>query len=524
MRLGYATAAASLSLVAGCSAGPATVDAQYDEDDGVVRLVFSSEGKNTFEIAGRSCDAPKGGECSIEVPVTEMEGGWNILSVATKRRTGMELPLSTEVHLGPEAFPRECEAAEVTTARREDSAVELRCTFPAGYSGVLWGEPLADGRRRIPASKLVAEAAFDEATKERWPTPSDPLLVVDVPVEVVNAGGGRMQRPIRVAVPAPFVQFEVSGFERLWFERALPLRLRAEEGAVISIDGKRVRPEREGEEFVVERLVDRGDNVIEVKAEIPGRVPSVHTLEVEGRFPESPLHIDEPLKGELTTDSDSLRVRGRTHPKAEVFWGRIPVPVRPDGSFVVDAYLEEGRNDVEISAFLAETKAGRLTRKPATRTFVVDRVPVKTTRVAPGAEEPEAEQLEPLSIEEVAEQPWQTVGETVRFSMRADDVSLFPSETGCTASLEGIGCGREVTRTAHIAFRDVLARTCVGKHHPTFVELDFCPKLEDGTWVEVEGVVQGGFAGRGRTKATIVRLRVRGTSVEERARLVRGDP
>jgi len=518
VRRWFAFVSASLFVLAGCSAGPATVDAHYDEDDGVVRLVFSSEGKNTFEVAGRSCEAPKGGECRIEVPVAEMAGGWNTLDVETRRRTGMDLPLKTEVHLGATAFPRECEAQEIRTPRREDAAVELRCTFPSGYSGELWGEPLQDGRRRIPTTKLVAEAAFDQDTKEHWPTPQDPLLVVEVPVEVVNAGGGRLSRPVRVAVPAPFVQFEVTGHEQLWFERALPLRLRAEPGAVITIDGKRVRPDREGEAFVVDRLIDAGENVLEVKAESPGRVPSIHTLRVEGRWPESPMHIDEPLEDEITTDAESLRIRGRTHPDAEVFWGRIPVRVRRDGSFVVDAYLEEGRNDVEVSAFLAETEYGRLIRKPATRTFLVDRIPVKTTRPAIGA--PEEPELEPLSIEEVAEQPWQTVGETVRFSMRADDVSLFPFEGGCRASLDGIGCGREVTRTAYIGFRDVLARTCVGKHHPTFVELDHCPKIEDGAWVEVDGTVQGGFAGRGRNAATIVRLRVQGTSVEVRERIV----
>jgi hypothetical protein len=104
--------------------------------------------------------------------------------------------------------------------------------------------------------------------------------------------------------------------------------------------------------------------------------------------------------------------------------------------------------------------------------------------------------------------------------MRADDVDLFPSERGCTASIDGVGCGREETRTAYIAFQDVQARTCVGERYPTFVEFDFCPKIEEGTWVEVEGTVRGGFAGRGDLQATVVRLRVQGTSVVPRARIL----
>lgn len=496
--------------------------AVYDEASGIVRIEFETEGKNTFQVAGRSCEAPRAGGCVVEVPVGELQGGWNNFVVGTDRRTGMEGTFSTEVYLGTSAFPRECEAQEVETVRREDTAVEIRCTFPEGYSGSLWGEPLVNGRRRIPTTKLVAEAAFDEDDKEHWPTPRDPLLVVDVPVEVVNPGGGRMTRPLRVAVPAPFVQFQVSGHERLWFERALPLTLKAEAGAVITIDGKRMRPPVEGKVFTVERLVESGENLIEVKAEVPGRVPSIHTLRVEGRYPESPLHIDEPIETEITTEEASLRIRGRTHPSAEIFWGRIPVKVRRDGSFVVDAYLEEGRNDVEVSAFLAETEYGRLTRKPATRTFVVDRVPPTPERRAIG--EPVEAPLEPLSIQEVAKQPWDTVGETVRFAMRADNVSLFPSEAGCTASIEGVGCGREEIRTAYIAFRDVQARTCVGEHHPAFVEFDFCPRIEDGTWVQIDGTVQGGFAGRGRGDTTVVRLRVRGTAVEPKTRILGAGP
>jgi hypothetical protein len=520
VRIRLGTFAPSLVLLGlGCSAGSATVDAYYDQDGGFVRVVCTAEGKNTFRFGSRNCDAPEGGECRIEIPVGELQGGWNRLPIETDRSIESDGGLVAEVHLGSGAFPRECVVDEVLGVRREDAAVELRCTFPDGYHGELWGEPLQGGRRRIPTSRIVSQAALDEANRDRWPTPDDPLLVVDVPVEVVNASGGRFSRPVRVAVPAPFVQFQLSGYERTWFERSVPLRLRAEAGAVITIDGKRVFPKREGEAFVVDRMIDSGENRIEIKAEMEGRVPSLHTVVIEGRWPESPLWIDEPTESEIVTEEGSLRFRGRTHPEAEVFWGRIPVPVGRDGTFTVDAYLEEGRNDVEISAFLAETEYGRLVRKPATRTFVVDRTLPSRSRRIPGAAPPQ-EELDPLSIGEVAESPWQTSGESVRFVMRADDVDLFPSERGCTASIDGVGCGREETRTAYIAFQDVQARTCVGERYPTFVEFDFCPKIEEGTWVEVEGTVRGGFAGRGDLQATVVRLRVQGTSVVPRARIL----
>ena len=497
------------------------MDARFDESAGLVRFAFTTAGKNTFGLGDRQCEAAEGAGCEIEVPVAELQGGWSRIPVTTKRATGMDAPLAAEVYLGEAAFPRECTADDVAGLRREDAAIELQCTFPDGYHGELFGEALEGGRRRIPVAQLVATAAFDKESGDHWPTPDDPLLVVAIPVEVVNLGGGRLVRAVRVAVPAPFVQFELSGQEAIWFERSMPLSLRAEPGATIKIDGKRVFPKRDGAAFVVDRRIEPGENRLEIRAEMPGRVPSVHTLEIDGRWPGSPLQIDEPIESTLSTDEATLRVRGRTHPKAEVFWGRVPVPVQRDGSFVVDAYLEEGRNDVEVSAFLAETEYGRLSRKPTTRTFVVDRLPRVTSRALSASASATAEQLDPVTIGEVAEHPWQTAGERVRFTMRADDVSLFPSEAGCTASIEGVGCGREETRTAHIGFRDVLARTCVGERHPTFVELDSCPKKEiEGTWVEVDGTVMGGFAGRGVDQTTVVRLRVQGTSVTPRARVL----
>ena len=510
--------AALVVFGAGCSAGPATVDAEYDEEGGVVRITFGTEGKNVFSIGDRDCEAPKAGTCRVEVPVVELTGGWNTLRAGAKRRTGMDEVLSAEVHLGAAAFPRDCDVVEVRATRREDAAVDLQCSFPPGYRGELWGEPLVDGRRRIPASLLVDERGLD-AADDVLPTPSDPLLVVDVPLEVVNESGGRLARPVRVAVPAPFVQFEIDGWEPLWFERSVPIRLRAEAGAAILVDGKRVRPEEEGRAFVLDRVVKPGENVIDVRAEMPGRIPSVHRLVIEGKYPESPLQIDQPLESEFETDQETLRVRGRTHPRAEVFWGRIPVPVKRDGSFWVDTYLEEGRNDVEISAFLAETSGGRLTRKPSTRTFVVDRRPPPPAKRTLEAAEPE---VEPLSIGEVADHPWQTTGESVRFALRADNVDLFPSEGGCRASIEGVGCGREETRSAWIAFHEVAARACVGTKYRTFVEFDFCPKVEDGSWVEVDGTVLGGYAGRAPDGGTIVMLRVQGRKVTPRARVLSG--
>ena len=64
------------------------------------------------------------------------------------------------------------------------------------------------------------------------------------------------------------------------------------------------------------------------------------------------------------------------------------------------------------------------------------------------------------------------------------------------------------------------AASSAGRRHAAFVELDFCPEIEEGGWVEVLGAVQGGFAGRGDDQETIVRLRVQGTAVSPRARVL----
>ena len=493
-----------ICALAGCSSGVASVQAHVDFEQRGVVLTVTSEGKNTFTALGASCAA--GGEtpCTMFVPGGLLQGGWNALPIQTKRRT--DGPVAARFYVGPELFEADCDvSASRMSADASELTYDVACTFADGFSGELAGVPMVEGRGSVAASKCLGDLESLRIALER------PLLRGTLPLDVVNEAGGRVRHPIPVAVPAPVVQVSIDDWASSWFEEELPLRLRAEPGANLFVDGTQVQT-GDGVSVIVPVKLQRGTNRVTVEARRPGHAPAIHTLEVEGRYPDTPLLLDQTFHGPLTTTAESLVLSGRTHPKAKLYLnGRLVGHRR--GRFRVDAYLEEGKNEIQLLAVVErrkDTEARPLSRIDIEvhRELELDPRLVEEARAA-------VKRPKVTLLADVASDPWAHTGDFTSFPMRIDEIVESPSLDGsCSALVEGTACTRRVSGHVMVGWRISRAWTCVGDEVPVVVEYDACLGAEEGDDVQVDGTVEGALGGRFRG-ITVERARITASSVEK---------
>ena len=254
------------------------------------------------------------------------------------------------------------------------------------------------------------------------------------------------------------------------------------------------------------RPVPAGSSVLRIEARVPGKIPAVHELKIEGLYPATPLYLDTPGdKPVIRTQDTLLPIAGRTDPDAMVFLGRIPIEVGADGRFAYSLRLDEGLNDVRLVAELRGIP-GRLDRPPTARAWEVECEPPGRRRV----QRVDLGEQAPIALSEVVGAPWDHLDRRVRFPMRLDRYERNPHEEGCRSRMIGHACALEVTRSARVGFEEVEARACVGDRTPVLVEAEFCPEdAEAGRWVEVLGRVRGAVAGR-EGDHTVQQLRIEG--------------
>ncbi len=116
-----------------------------------------------------------------------------------------------------------------------------------------------------------------------------------------------------------------------------------------------------------------------------------------------------------------------------------------------------------------------------------------------------AEALE--AAEALADDPWDAVGQKVRFPLVVEQVASTPRSEGCSMRLEGIGCTRQVGRDVLVNFEPVTGWACAGKKFPVVVDLDECPIVRADDRLLITGTLQGGVGGRWHLK-TVERPRV----------------
>ena len=491
-------------ILAACSSGPATMDAELLEDEGVLRLVVHSEGKNIFTVAGQACEAPSGGNCSLEVPLPDLGSGWIEVTPTGQRRIGGDGPPIVRVHLGDSAFPRDCKVSEVGDAWDGASLwLDVACELRPGYSATLAGRPMEGGKGRVQVGELVAPEG-EVGSVDR------PLVRRDLPIVIHNRSGAERPRPLAVAVPVPLVQLSVEGWEDPWFETELPVRVRAEDGATLWIDGARVVPPRAGASFVHTLPVRPGANEFVIEASQEGKVSARTVLHIGGEAPHTPLIIESPEKTKFTTTDPVLHLSGRTSPEAKLFVDRVPVQVSAEGFWVFDARLEEGENEVAVIAEV-DGSVGSTGRPRSSRIFEVRLDPKPNLRVR------ETEQRRNTQAQaafaDITRDPTMAPGALVRFHFVIEEVQTSLTKTGCRARLLGRGCTDPQAHRVRVGFVVKDAWACVGELWPTVVDTSTCPEAEAGDWMLVNGDSAGVLGGR-VAERTVARPLVQASSIE----------
>lgn len=492
-----------LAVLAGCSSGPFEIAAELRREERVLRVTFETHGANTFGILGQSCEAPRRGSCTLDVPTAELPGGWSNLPVTTRRRTDRKDP-KLRLHFGDEVFPRDCTTEPLPPlGPGESDRLSVRCQPVDGFRFALADRPM-DGHR--------GEIALADVLRLNGPTPTPGAPVVPrfLPLTVLNRGQGSWPRPIPIAVAPPLTQLQVDGWADPWFEPTMPVRIRVEAGAKLFLDGAPL-PVPDGGGWV-ERALDvpsapprsagsadgEGRVRFVFRAEVEGKAPAEFEVAVTGRFPATPLYIDSPRVGRIITTDESFQITGRTDPRAVLFLGRRPVSVDADGRFSVDAPLEEGQNDVEILAELDAT-AERAARARTVHTFSVRRNPLPSTTAKKTGALPDPGPYAP-----VAADPARHVGQRVELRLRIESLATTLTDDGCRTTIEGLGCLADGRARAEVGFRPVEGWTCLGGEHAAVVEISRCPDLVEGQWVDVLGEVTGVLGGR-RGQLTVSR-------------------
>lgn len=475
-----ALAALALTLTA-CSAGPASVVAVVDDGIAGARLTFTTEGKNSFTAAGVSCDADTDGSCSILIPAPDLKPGWNEVLVDTKRRT--DEPVEARFFVPDALFGRVCTVRQDgITGDPAELVFAVECSFADGFRGSLDGRIMKDGTGEISAMKCLGDLATLDVDLER------PLLRGEIPLDVVGRAG-RLRRGIPVAVPAPVVQVALDGWASPWYEESLPLRVDAEPGATVTINGEghpvSDRP------LTVDIPIAEGPNEVVVVVTLEGHAPARHALSIEGKRA-TPLFLDQSYDSPLTTDRELLPLSGRTHRDAKLYLNGRPVDHRK-GRFELDAFLEEGKNDVQLLAVI-ESSAGRPSRPVTRLDFEVHRVPALEPEVAASA--PGANPTE-LAVDTVAADPWAHVGNEIAFPMRIESIAENLSMGGeCSSRIEGLACTERVRGPVLLGWSVVRGHVCIGETVPVVVEAAECPRAVEGDDVFITGVVRGALGGR----------------------------
>lgn len=489
----------------GCSSGWAEVQSDIDLDKRGVNLTVASEGTNTFAALGAECEAKSDAPCTLFVPARLLQGGWNDLPLQTKRRT--DDPVSVRFYVGEALFSADC---DVSASRLSPDPGELlydvNCRFAEGFSGELDGVPMPGGKGTVAASRCLGDVETLEVELDR------PLLRGEVPLDVVNESGGRMRHPLAVAVPAPVVQVSLDDWASPWFEKELPLRLRAEPGAKLFVNGTQIEA-GDGMSVTVPVALERGMNRVRVEARRPGHAPAVHDLEVEARHPDTPLLVDQVFDGVHRTDAENLRLTGRTHPKAKLYLNGRLVDHRR-GRFDVETYLEEGKNEIQLLAVVERRKG--LESRPLSRwdAEVIREAVIDPRLVGAAVGESTGGRGEEVALEVVATDPWDHIDGFVRFPMRIVEIVESPSLDGsCSALIEGTACTLRAAGNVMVGWGVQRAWTCVGDEVPVVVEYDECLGAEEGDDVQVEGVVVGALGGRFRG-ITVDRPRLTADRVE----------
>jgi hypothetical protein len=466
----------------GCSAGPAAVSTSWDAATHAVRITFETEGRNTFTVGEASCTAKAADRCSILLPAADLPAGWSTLGVGTRRRTGMDPPLSARVFLGDDAFAADCDVVELPG---DPASWRLRCTFPEGFSGLLAGRPMAGGEGTVGAAEvpLPEGAGIDR-----------PLVQASLPLQVVNRAGASWPRRLPVVLPVPFVQLELSGWQPLWYDPEMPLHLRAEPGAEVVVDGRAVPGADTEEGAVVGVPIRPGANRVEVEARLPGRAATRHSLLVTGSMPDTPLYLERPRALDFTTSATSLRVAGRSSPDAKIYVDTRRVPEVVDGRFDVEIPLVEGTNEMQVIAVVDGATGGG--RRPPTRLnlHVVSgpAAPPAAQRLRPGDPASQRPVLEAASVD-----PWSQVGAAVTFPLVVDSIARTPTGETCRVRIDGLACSEEARRPVRLGFGEVVASACAGIDFPAVVDLDDCPTdLEVGDRIGVAGAIDGAVGGR----------------------------
>lgn len=490
-------------VLMGCSSGLATVETEVDIDEGSIRMTIETEGRNTFTALGVSCEAKGDSSCTLTLPGRLVQAGWNTLPVQTARRT--EQPVEARFYVGGEIFAADCTvAASRLSPDPAELLFDVSCRFAEGFHGELAGKPLDNGRGAIAARDCLGDVEALDVDLSR------PLLRGSVPLDVVNEGGGRMRRGLPVGVPAPVVQVSLDDWASPWFEEELPLRLRAEPGATLHVNGSQVEA-GDGMSVTVPIKLQRGENTIIVEARRPGYATAKHTLSVEGRHPDTQLLLDQDFDGPLRTDRQMLRLSGSTNRKAKLYLNGRPLGHRR-GRFDTETYLEEGKNEIQLLA-VVEPGRGVEPRKLTRIDIEVHRETTLDARLTRALKEMESTPtLVPLSA--VAEDPWSHLDATLRFPMRIDHIVESPSMDGiCSALIGGLACTERVAGNVMVGWGVERSWVCVGDEVPVVVEYGRCLQSGEGDDVEVVGTVTGALGGRSRG-ITVDRPRIEGLQIE----------
>ena len=477
--------AAGLSGLFGCSAGVSSVVAEVDLAHGGARLTFQTEGRNTFMVGDTSCEADKGGSCSVLLPAADLLPAWNRLEIATKRRTAE--PLEVRFFIADEYFGRDCAVtSHGLTGDPEEMTFEVECTFAEGFSGAIDGQPMKDGKATVSAMRCLGDLETLQVDVER------PLLRGAIPLDVVGRKSS-LRRGIPVGGPAPLVQVSLEGWASPWFEESVSLKLDAEPGATITVNGEPQTASTKSGVATLQVPVSKGDNEIVVLVSKEGHAPARHVLAIEGRHPATPLFLDQSYEAQLTTDRALLPLSGRTHRDAKLYLNGRPVDHRA-GRFELDAPLEEGKNDVQLLAVIEASRERRA--RPITR---IDFEVTRSVTAPPEfpIDEPAPETGEALSLVTVAADPWAHVGAKVSFPMRIESIAENLSLDGeCSARIEGLACSERVGGPVMLAWSVVQGWVCIGEQSPVVVEASVCPSAVEGDDVQITGVVRGALGGR----------------------------
>lgn len=494
--------AIAVLLLSGCSAGPASVAASWDVEAHAVRLTVTTEGKNSFTARGQSCTAKGGASCQLVLPAADLPSGWSDVVVETKRRTGMDGPLTARVFLGDDAFTADCEALELPGS---PARWDVRCAFPDGFSGELAGRPMTGGRGEV--------SSLDIPRSDDSPSAVDrPLIRASLPLEVVNRAGSRWPRDLPVVAPVPVVQLRLEGWQADWYDAELPLRLRAEAGAEVVVDG-RVVAGADGEEGAVHTVpIQVGANRVQVEARKEGLAPARHELVITGKQPATPLYLDTPRALEFTTRGQVLRVVGRSLPHAKVYVDTRRVPELIDGRFDVEVPLVEGPNEIQVLA-VVDADGGHPRRPPTKVELLVTSTPNPNPLI-----KQQLRAANPVSsravLEQAAQDAWSQAGEDVGFTLRVEDLQRTPVGEGCHVRIEGLLCPEEVRRSVQVGFEPVFASACGAEEYPAVVDLQTCPKdLQEGARIRVAGAIRGAIGGRWGTR-TVERPQIDGADWE----------